>query len=33
VSAVILFGGHEVFSAGDDIAALRRLGPADAEAR
>lgn len=31
VAAVILFGGHEVFSAGDDIAELRRLDVADAE--
>ncbi|MGB5111316.1 MAG: enoyl-CoA hydratase [Mycobacterium sp.] len=31
VGTVILFGGHEVFSAGDDIAGLRRLGAADAE--
>ncbi|MEX7472507.1 enoyl-CoA hydratase [Mycobacterium adipatum] len=31
VGAVIVFGGHEVFSAGDDIAVLRRLGAADAE--
>ncbi|WP_395307306.1 enoyl-CoA hydratase [Mycobacterium sp. AMU20-3851] len=31
VGAVIVFGGHEVFSAGDDVAELRRLGAADAE--
>ncbi len=31
VGAVIVFGGHEVFSAGDDIPELRRLGAADAE--
>lgn len=31
VSSVILFGGHEVFSAGDDIPELRRLDAADAE--
>lgn len=31
VGTVILFGGHEVFSVGDDIPELRRLGAADAE--
>ncbi len=31
IAAVILFGGHEIFSAGDDLAELRALGPADAE--
>ncbi|MDZ7887526.1 MAG: enoyl-CoA hydratase [Mycobacterium sp.] len=31
VGAVIVFGGHEVFSAGDDVSELRRLGAADAE--
>lgn len=30
VGAVILFGGHEVFSAGDDVPELRRLHPSDA---
>ncbi|MCF6386929.1 enoyl-CoA hydratase [Mycobacterium sp. MBM] len=30
VDAVIVFGGHEVFSAGDDVPELRRLGAADA---
>jgi enoyl-CoA hydratase len=30
VSAVILFGGHEIFSAGDDMPELRRLTPAEA---
>jgi enoyl-CoA hydratase len=30
VATVIVFGGHEVFSAGDDIPELRRLGAADA---
>ncbi len=27
VAAVILFGGHEIFSAGDDVPALRTLSP------
>lgn len=27
IAAVIVFGGHEIFSAGDDIAALRTLDP------
>jgi enoyl-CoA hydratase len=30
VAAVILFGGHEIFSAGDDMTELRRLSPAEA---
>lgn len=31
VDAVIVFGGHEVFSAGDDVSELRRLTTTDAE--
>ena len=31
VAAVILFGGHEIFSAGDDMAELRRMTAAEAE--
>ena len=31
IAAVILFGGHEIFSAGDDLAELRTLTPADAD--
>jgi len=31
VAAVILFGGHEIFSAGDDLPELRTLTPAEAE--
>jgi len=31
VAAVILFGGHEIFSARDDMAELRRLTAAEAE--
>jgi enoyl-CoA hydratase len=31
VSAVIVYGGHEVFCAGDDVPELRRLQPGDAE--
>jgi enoyl-CoA hydratase len=31
VAAVILFGGHEIFSAGDDVPELRTLNPAEAE--
>jgi enoyl-CoA hydratase len=31
IAAVILFGGHEIFSAGDDLDDLRTLGPADAD--
>jgi enoyl-CoA hydratase len=32
ISAVILFGGHEIFSAGDDIPELRALSADEAEA-
>jgi enoyl-CoA hydratase len=32
VAAVILFGGHEIFSAGDDMPELRTLSPAEAGA-
>jgi enoyl-CoA hydratase len=32
VAAVILFGGHEIFSAGDEMAELRTLSPAEAAA-
>ena len=31
VAAVILFGGHEIFSAGDDMPELRTLTPPEAE--
>lgn len=31
VAAVIVFGGHEIFSAGDDMPALRALTPPEAE--
>lgn len=31
VAAVILFGGHEIFSAGDDMSALRALSAPEAE--
>jgi enoyl-CoA hydratase len=31
VAAVILFGGHEIFSAGDDMAELRTLTPPEAD--
>ena len=31
IAAVILFGGHEIFSAGDDLAELRTLSLADAD--
>ncbi|MEO8814679.1 MAG: enoyl-CoA hydratase [Mycobacterium sp.] len=31
IAAVILFGGHEIFCAGDDIPELRTLIPAEAE--
>ncbi|BBZ48820.1 enoyl-CoA hydratase [Mycobacterium heidelbergense] len=31
VAAVIVFGGHEIFSAGDDMAELRTLTPPEAE--
>ena len=30
ISAVIVFGGHEIFSAGDDVPELRTLTPAEA---
>lgn len=30
IAAVILFGGHEIFSAGDDVPELRTLTPAEA---
>ncbi len=30
IDAVILFGGHEIFSAGDDVPELRTLTPAEA---
>jgi enoyl-CoA hydratase len=30
IAAVILFGGHEIFSGGDDLAELRTLSAADA---
>lgn len=32
VTAVILFGGHEIFSAGDDVPALRTLSPQESAA-
>lgn len=32
IAAVILFGGHEIFSAGDDVPALRALNPHEAAA-
>ena len=32
IHAVILFGGHEIFSAGDDVPELRTLDPAEAAA-
>jgi enoyl-CoA hydratase len=32
IAAVILFGGHEIFSAGDDMTELRTLDRAEAEA-
>jgi enoyl-CoA hydratase len=32
IDAVILFGGHEIFSAGDDLGELRTLEPYEAEA-
>jgi enoyl-CoA hydratase len=32
ISAIILFGGHEIFSAGDDISELRTLNTAEGEA-
>lgn len=31
VAAVIVFGGHEIFSAGDDVPELRTLDPAEAD--
>lgn len=31
ISAVILFGGHEIFSAGNDVPQLRTLTPQEAE--
>jgi enoyl-CoA hydratase len=31
VAAVIVFGGHEIFSAGDDVPQLRTLGAPEAE--
>ena len=31
ITAVIIFGGHEIFSAGDDVPELRTLNAADAE--
>lgn len=31
VTTVILFGGHEIFSAGDDMPALRALTPTEAD--
>lgn len=31
VAAVVLFGGHEIFCAGDDVPELRTLMPAEAE--
>ncbi|MDD7813772.1 enoyl-CoA hydratase [Mycobacterium sp. CSUR Q5927] len=31
VAAVVLFGGHEIFCAGDDVPELRTLIPAEAE--
>lgn len=32
ITTVMVFGGHDVFSAGDDLDELRRLDPADAAA-
>src|SRR6516165_10846004 len=32
IAAVILFGGHEIFSGGDDLAELRSLSAAEADA-
>ena len=32
IAVVILFGGHEIFSAGDDVAELRTLNAAEAHA-
>jgi enoyl-CoA hydratase len=31
IAAVIVFGGHEIFSGGDDLSELRTLGPAEAD--
>jgi enoyl-CoA hydratase len=31
IAAVIVFGGHEIFSGGDDLAELRTLGPNEAD--
>lgn len=31
IAAVILFGGHEIFSAGDDVPELRTLTPGEAD--
>src|SRR5690349_11558776 len=31
VASVILFGGHEIFSAGDDLPELQTLSPAEAD--
>jgi enoyl-CoA hydratase len=31
IAVVIVFGGHEIFSAGDDVPELRSLTPAEAE--
>lgn len=31
IATVILFGGHEIFCAGDDMGALRALSPAEAD--
>ena len=31
IAAVVLFGGHEIFSAGDDVAQLRTLTASEAE--
>jgi enoyl-CoA hydratase len=31
IAAVIVFGGHEIFSGGDDLAELRTLGPSEAD--
>src|SRR5699024_6418981 len=30
IAAVVLFGGHEIFSAGDDVPELRTLSPPEA---
>ena len=32
IAAVIVFGGHEIFSAGDDVPELRTLSPEEADA-